>query len=139
MILTGADGALKYRSRGIAKVRNWSLSVQRNAIDVTCLEEFDRSYVTGVRNITGNATIYYDPTQTDDVRLLNSIFLDRNATDSEVEEDIVFVLNKNNFPGGSGTFACTVLLTEVGTAANVGEATAVNVSFQVTGPIDGEF
>ena len=139
MILTGADGALKYGSRGLAKVRNWSLSVQRNAIDVTCLEEFDRSYVTGVRNTTGNATIYYDPNQVDDVRLLNSIFNNRDTSDTEVEEDIVFVLNKNNFPGGSGTFSCTVLLTEVGPSVNVGEATAVNVSFQVTGAVNGAF
>ena len=58
MILTGADGQLKLGTRSIAKVRNWSLSIQRNAIDVTCLEEFDRSYVPGVRNTTGNATIY---------------------------------------------------------------------------------
>ena len=139
MILTGADGQLKFGSRGLAKVRNWSLSVQRSAIDVTCLEEFDRSYVAGVRNTTGSATVYYDPSQTDDVRLLNSIFEDRDCGTDECTEQVTFVLNKCNFPGGTGTFACEVLITEVGPAVNVGEATAVNISFQVTGAVDGVF
>ena len=139
MILTGADGQLKYGSRGLAKVRNWSLSVQRNAIDVTCLEQFDRSYIAGVRNTTGSATVYYDPTQTDDVSLLNSIFENRDCSTDECTEKVTFVLNKCNFPGGSGTFECEVLLTEVGPSVNVGEATAVNISFQVTGAVDGMF
>lgn len=139
MILTGADGQLKYGSRGLAKIRNWSLTVQRGAIDVTCLEEFDRSYVAGVRNTTGNATVYYDPNQADDVRLLNSIFQDRDCSTDECTEKVTFVLNKCNFPGGSGTFECEVLITEVGTAVNVGEATAVNLSFQVTGTVKGVF
>jgi hypothetical protein len=92
MILTGADGQLKYGSQGIAKVRNWSLSIQRNAIDVTCLEEFDRSYVAGIRNTTGNATIYYDPTQSDDVKLLNSVLQDRDCNSGPCTENVTFVL-----------------------------------------------
>jgi hypothetical protein len=136
MILTGADGQLKYGSQGIAKVRNWSLSIQRNAIDVTCLEEFDRSYVAGIRNTTGSATIYYDPTQSDDVKLLNSVLQDRDCNSGPCTENVTFVLNRC---GSQGQFNCDCLITEVGPAVNVGEATSVNVSFQVTGPLDGAF
>jgi len=136
MILTGADGQLKLGTRSIAKVRNWSLSIQRNAIDVTCLEEFDRSYVPGVRNTTGNATIYYDPNQSDDVELLNSILQNRDCSSGPCTEDITFVLNRC---GGQGQFRCDCLITEVGPSVSVGEAQSVSVSFQVTGPLDGVF
>jgi len=139
VILTGADGQLKYGSNGVARVRNWSLSIQRGAIDVTCLATLDREYVAGIRNTTGSATILYDPDATDDIKLLNSILQDRDCSTDECTETVTFVLNKCNYPRGSGTFKCECLLTEVSPSVNVGDATAVNVSFQVTGPLDGEF
>lgn len=140
MILTGADGQLRYGTNGVAKVRTWSLSIQRNAIDVTCLDTLDREYVAGVRNATGSATIWYDPAQADDIKLLNSIFRDRDTqSDTENTETVTFVLNKFKGSGASGTFRCECLITDVSPSVNVGEATAVNVSFQVTGPIEGGF
>lgn len=140
MILTGADGQLRYGTNGFAKVRTWSLSIQRNAIDVTCIDTFDRDYVAGVRSATGTATIWYDPSQTDDITLLNSIFRDRDAaTGVENFETVTFVLNKSKSSGAAGTFQCQCLITDVSPAVNVGEATAVNVSFQVSGPIEGGF
>ena len=78
MILTGADGLLKYGSGACVKVRNWSLNISRDAIDVSCLNTFDREYVAGLRSATGSATLYYDPTQTTDRALLNSIFDDNS-------------------------------------------------------------
>ena len=73
MILTGADGLLKYGSNSsCVKVRNWSLNITRDAIDVSCLNTYDREYVAGLRSATGSATLYYDPTQTTDRALLNS-------------------------------------------------------------------
>lgn len=139
MILTGADGQLLYGSSGVARVRNWSLSIQRNAIDVTCLDTTDREYVAGIRNTTGSATIFYDTTASDDIALLNSILDDRLCSTDECTEEVVFVLNKCNAPNGDGCFRCTCLITEVSPSVSVGEATAVNVTFQVTGPIDGNF
>lgn len=137
MILTGADGQLKYGQSGVARVRNWSLSIQRSSIDVTCLSTFDREFVAGIRNTTGSATILYDPLATDDATLLNSILLDRDCSTDECTETVTFVLNKCG--GGIGQFVCECLLTEVSPAVSVGEATAVNVTFQVTGKPDGEF
>jgi len=140
MILTGADGQVRYGTNGVAKVRTWSLSIQRNAIDVTCLDTFDREYVAGVRNATGTATIWYDTSQFDDLELLNAIFKDRDTQNGiEDTETVVFVLNKSRISGQAGTFQCECVITDVSPSVSVGEATAVNVSFQVTGPIDGGF
>ena len=55
------------------------------------------------------ATIWYDPEQTDDIALLNSIFQDRDAdTGFEDTETVTFVLNKLNNSGDKGTFKCDV-------------------------------
>lgn len=139
MILTGADGQLLYGTNGVARVRNWSLSIQRNAIDVTCLDTSDREYVAGIRNTTGSATIFYDTSESDDIALLNSILDNRLCSTDECQESVNFVLNKCNAPNGDGCFRCTCLITEVSPSVSVGEATAVNVTFQVTGAISGTF
>ena len=140
MILTGADGQLRYGTNGVAKVRTWSLALSRNAIDVTCLDSLDSEFISGVRNATGTCTIWYDPEQTDDLNLLTSIFRDRDIERGiENTETVTFVLNKLKGSGDTGTFKCQCLVTDASPAVNVGEATAVNLTFQVTGPIEGGY
>ena len=65
MILTGADGMLKYGNSACVKVRNWSLSINRDAIDVSCLNTYDREYVAGLRSATGSATLLLRPNTKD--------------------------------------------------------------------------
>ena len=138
MILTGADGLLKYGNGTCVKVRNWSLSINRDAIDVTCLNTYDREYIAGLRSATGSATLYYDPTQTQDRALLNSIFQDNSdCTGTTCLETVSFFLN--NCQKSPGNFEAEALITSVSPAVEVGAATAVQVSFQISGPIDGEF
>lgn len=138
MILTGADGLLKYGGGTCVKVRNWSLNISRDAIDVTCLNTYDREYIAGLRSVTGSATLYYDPTQTDDRALLNSILDDNSACDGTTcLETVSFHLN--NCQRSPGNFEAEALITSVSPAVEVGAATAVQVSFQISGPIDGTF
>ena len=138
MILTGADGQLKYGSSTCVKVRNWSLSIQRDAIDVTCLNTYDREYIAGLRSATGSATLYYDPTQSTDRSLLNSIFEDNSdCSGTTCLQTVQFILNScANKPGN---FEAEALITTISPAVEVGAATAVQVSFQISGPISGEF
>ena len=58
-VLTGAQGALSNGST-VAKVRSWSLTVNRDALEDTCIGSDDRSYVKGLRGASGNATVLYD-------------------------------------------------------------------------------
>ena len=60
-VLTGANGALKYEGKTVAKCRSWSLSVSRDALEDTCIGTDDRSYVKGLRGGSGSATVLYDP------------------------------------------------------------------------------
>jgi len=138
MILTGADGLLKYGKSSCVKVRNWSLSIARDAIDVTCLNTYDREYVAGLRSATGSATLYYDPTQATDRSLLNTIFEDNSdCGGTTCLETVSFYLN--NCASGPGNFEAEAIITSVSPAVEVGAATAVQISFQISGAIDGKF
>ena len=138
MILTGADGLLKYGGSTCVKVRNWSLNISRDAIDVSCLNTFDREYVAGLRSATGSATLYYDPTQTTDRALLNTIFEDNSdCGGTTCLESVSFFLN--NCVAGPGNFEADAIITNISPAVEVGAATAVQVSFQISGGINGTF
>ena len=127
-VLTGANGALRYEGRTVAKCRSWSLSVSRDALEDTCIGTDDRSYVKGLRGASGSATVLYDPNDTVGVSLINSIF-DNNASDA-----VEFVFNTSG-----GQFKCTALLTTINPSVSVGDVQAVSLSFQVSGPIDGRY
>ena len=138
MILTGADGQLRYGDNTCVKVRTWSLSIQRDAVEVSCLGTYDREFVAGLRSATGSATLYYDPTQTTDRSLLNTIFKDNSECDGTTcLESVSFFLN--SCTSSPGNFEAEALITNISPAVEVGAATAVQVSFQISGPITGEF
>ena len=128
-VQTGASGALKYQGTVIAKCRNWSLSIQRDALETTCVGTDDREYVKGLRGATGSATLLYDPTDNNGKTLLNSIF------DNTLSDTVQFVFDD---PQGR-EFECQALVTGAEQSVSVGEVQAVNVSFQVSGSIAGRF
>ena len=133
-VLTGADGQLLYNETALAKVRDWSITVNKDAIEDTCLGDYDRTYIEGLRGATGSATILYDPSRSSANNLLNTIF----TTDGE-DTRLTFKMNRKNYPDGGGTFVCQGFLTSVSPSVSVGDAQAVSVSFQVSGPVTGNF
>ena len=133
-VLTGADGQLKYNSRTVAKVRDWSLTVNKDALEDTCLGTYDRTYIEGLRGATGTASLLYDPSETAANDLLNSIFKTEGRT-----EELTFIMNLKNFANGGGTFVCNGCITNVSPSVAVGAAQVVSVSFQVSGLIEGNF
>jgi hypothetical protein len=60
---SGKDGSLSLvttsATTAIAKVSNWSISATVDTLETTVLTESDRSYVPGLRTISGSATIFY--------------------------------------------------------------------------------
>ena len=129
MILTGADGQLKHNGKMIAKVRNWSLTVQRDSIETTTLGKYDREYIVGLRGSTGSASLFYDPADADAVNFLNTIWAQNN------DEQVTFVFDRlnNDEIEGAG------FLTSVGATVSVGEAQACDCQFQFSGPVSGTF
>ena len=133
-VLTGADGQLLYGSTAFAKCRDWSITVTKDALEDTCLSDTDRTYVEGLRGMTGSATLLYDPSNATANQFLNSIL----ETEGDSEE-ITFKMNRKGYPDGGGTFKCTGFLTSVSPSVSVGSVQAVSVSFQVSGKPEGGF
>lgn len=129
MILTGADGQLKHNGVIISKVRNWSLTVNKAAIETTTLGLYDRTYINGLRGATGSASLFFDPTDNDAVAFLNTIWAQNN--DEKVE--FVFDRINNEDIDGEG------FITSIGSSVSVGEAQACEIQFQFSGPVQGTY
>jgi hypothetical protein len=129
-LLTGSSGQLRSSGTPVAKCREFSIDVSRDALDSSVLGSFDREFVEGMRGATGSATVLYDADDPATVELVNSIF-----RDDGVKQRIEMILNTNS----NRALAFDAITTQVGTPVRVGEVTACNISFQVTGPIDGGF
>ncbi len=126
-VLTGADGQLLSGNQAFAKCRDWSISINRDALEDTCLGDFDRTYVEGLRGTTGSATLLYDPGNSVANNFLNTILDDTGNT-----QEVTFKLNRRELGNGGGAFTCTGFLTSVSPSISVGDVQAVSVSFQVS-------
>ena len=129
-VYTGAGGELRYNGVRIAKCREYSLEVARDALETTGLGDHDRTYTQGIRGTSGSATILYDRDDNATRNLLNSIFEDDNNG-----QLVSFVLNAND----GAVMESTAVITSVSTPVAVGDVIACSVSFQVSGPLSGEF
>lgn len=129
MVLTGADGQLRFQGATVGKVRDWSVTINRDALETSCLSEYDRTYVPGLRGTSGSATVLYDPENTTANQFINSIWSE--TADQKVD----FVFNRHD----SKSFSCVGFITSIGTSVSVGAVQAVSVSFQVVGKPAGVF
>ena len=130
MVLTGADGQLRYQGAVVGKVRDWSITVTKDALEDTCVGDYDRTYVQGLRGTTGSATVLYDPSNVNATSFLNSIFENVETTQTV---DFVFYKADNK------SFSCAGFVTNISPSISVGAVQAVSVSFQVSGKPVGVF
>ena len=130
-VLTGANGALRQNGGVVCRVRNWSLNITRDALDVTCLGQEWRDYVTGLKGATGSATVLYDPDETAAVELMNSIF----AAGANGSTSVEFVLGTAE----NRQLTAQAYVTSASPSVSVGEVTSVDVQFQINGAIAGGF
>lgn len=130
MVLTGADGQLKFQGSVVGKVRDWSITITKDALEDTCIGDFDRTYVPGLRGTTGSATLLYDPANIYARGFMNTIFED-NVSASNVD----FVFNRRD----GAAFRCNGFVTSVSPSVSVGAVQAVSISFQVSGKPAGVF
>ena len=133
-VLTGADGQLLYGKTVIAKIRDFSITVNKEALETTCLASYDRSYVEGLRGSTASATLLYDPENSTANKMLNSILQTEG-----VEEELTFKMNRKNAPNGGGNFTLTGFITSISPSVSVGAVQAVSITFQVSGKPQGVF
>ena len=133
-IKTGRDGSLRFKGKKIAKIRSWSLQLKKDVIETTCISETRRNYIPSLTSGTGSCSVFYDPDDPIAVKLLNSVL----STDPDLNQEIQFVLNPS-YKDSRGQWTCNGFVTDVSTSVNVGAAVTAEVTFQISGKIDGRF
>jgi len=124
---SGKNGTLTYNGSSVAKVSNWSFSSSVDALETTAISDFDRSYVPGLRQATGSATIFYY----DDAP---KPLLERIIGTSAVSESDILSLQLG---WGSKYVQGNVIITSGELSCAVGEVMQATVQFQFTGTATG--
>lgn len=130
-VLTGKNGALQWGGATVGRVRSWSLTINKDALETSTLGTYDRTYVAGLRGATGSAELMYDPSEGQAAALLNSMF--SNSVDPN--QSVSFVLDT----AGGKSLSCSGFLTSVSPSVSVADIQVCSVSFQISGAITGGF
>jgi hypothetical protein len=125
--ISGKDGSITYDGVKLAKVANWTLSSQVEALEVTSLADTARDYTPGLKSATGSCAVwYYDDAP---VSLLEKVI----RTDTPTDADKLTM--KLGYGTNSITFEC--LITGAELSMVVGEVLQAQLSFQVCGDMTG--
>ena len=124
---SGKDGTLTYNGSSVAKVSNWSFSSSVDTLETTAISDSDRSYVPGLRQHSGSATIFYY----DDAP---KPLLQRIIGTSAVSESDTLALKL----GWGGKYVQgNVIITSGELNCAVGEVMQATIQFQFTGTLTG--
>jgi hypothetical protein len=124
---SGKDGTLTYNGNSVAKVSNWSFSSSVDTLETTAISDSDRSYVPGLRQYSGSATVFYY----DDAP---KPLLQRIIGTSAVSESDTLALKL----GWGGKYVQgNVIITSGELNCAVGEVMQATIQFQFTGTLTG--
>lgn len=124
---SGKDGTLTYHGNSVAKVSSWSFSSSVDTLETTALTDGDRSYVPGLRQFSGNATIFYY----DDAP---KPLLERIVSTGAVTESSVIGIKLG---WGGKSISGNVIITSGELNCAVGEVMQASIQFQFTGTLTG--
>lgn len=121
---SGRDGAVYIGSTQVARVQNWSLTANVDALETTDLGDNARDYTPGVKSATGSATIfYYDSGPAD---LLNKVLQTGAVEDAD---KVALSLRW----GSTRRINADVLITSADVGVQTGEVMTATVNFTVCG------
>ena len=123
-VLTGADGRVMVNGAQVLKARDYTININKDALESSTLGVYDRTYVEGLRGATGSMTILYDPTDSTSTSLLDSI-LTTDGTSQQVQ----FVFTQTN----NKRLTCSGFLTSVSQSVSTGAVQAASCNFQISG------
>jgi len=130
-IKTAATAELRYNGTAVAKVRDMTLTINRDALETTSIGQVDRTYEEGVRSSSGSGTLLYDTSDSGTRDLMNRIL-----SDSGSQSDLTIVIDGSS---SLGTLTGNMIITQVGISASAGDLVTVPISFTVSGKPSGNF
>lgn len=121
----GQDGSVELGGAAVAKVVQWSLTANTDALEVTALNEDVRTFTTGVRTASGALTVlYYSDAP---VKLLNQVNQD-TAADATITATARLKLKFDD-----KFLEFDAVLTSAELSCVVGEVMRVNVNYTMSG------
>ena len=121
----GQDGSVELGGNAVAKVVQWSLTANTDALEVTVLNEDVRTFTTGVRSASGALTVlYYDDAP---VKLLNQVNQDTAA------DPLIASTARLKLKFDDKFLEFDAVLTSAELACVVGEVMRVNVNYTMSG------
>lgn len=121
----GRDGSIDFAGSAVAKVVQWSMTANTDALEVTTLSQDVREFTTGVRTASGSLTVlYYNDAA---VPLLNQVNQDLDANPSITDTATLKLKFEDNF------FEFKAVLTSAELSCVVGEVMRVNVNYTMSG------
>lgn len=127
--LTGANGALRFDGKTVAKVRQYDVSINRDSLEDTCLNTDQRTYIPGLIGATGSCTVLIDPGDDGGRMMLNTIL------SPAAGHSIEFIFDQKI----GRSIEAAGFLTSVSPSVSVGDVQSASVSFQLSGPLRGGF
>lgn len=134
---TGCTGAVIYNSKPVAKVRDWTLDMSVELIEVSTIDDCSTKYSPGRKTATGSATLYYyrletgeSATYTQFTELLSRI---HKIGDIEATDRVLLTLKVGNLAEDDIQFYAYI--TNASITVNTNEITQVAIQFTV----DGDF
>lgn len=131
---TGRDGRLHIDGVRQIKVTSWQLNSTLETLETTTLGDSQRSYVPGVQEFNGTATILYysDENDRNDAATALKKILRVNGVSSSDTVTIRLRLVDGN---ANHDVVLTAYITSATYGANVGEVSSAQISFQATGAL----
>jgi hypothetical protein len=130
---TGRDGRLLIDGVEQIKVSSWSLTGTLEVLETTTLGDSQRTYVPGVQEFNGSATLLYynDDGRNDAATALKKVLRVAGVTDTDtVDLRLRLVEGATNHD-----VRLTAYVTSVTFGANVGEVSSADINFQGTGAL----
>jgi hypothetical protein len=133
-VYTGRDGRLLIDGVEQIKVTNWSMTGNLETLETTSLGDNQRTYVPGVQEFNGNATLLYynnGAGRNDAATALKKV-LKIGAVSQSDTVDLRLRLVEGN---SNHDVRLTAYITSVSFGASVGEVSSAQISFQGTGAL----
>jgi len=133
-VFTGRDGRLLIDGTEQIKVTNWSLTGNLETLETTSLGDSQRTYVPGVQEFSGSATLLYyndGAGRNDAATALKKVLRVTGVSSSDtIDMRLRLVDGATN-----SDVRLTAYITSVSFGASVGEVSSAQISFQGTGAL----
>ena len=133
-VYTGRDGRLLLDGTEQIKVTNWSMTGNLETLETTSLGDSQRTYVPGVQEFNGSATLLYynDGTgRNDAATALKKVLKIGSVSETDIVDLRLRLVEGNT----NHDVRLTTYITSVTFGASVGEVSSAQITFQGTGAL----